>query len=56
MTKTKSPKGMSGYLEPVVAELLYGMELGNCTVVTTDSDLSALPGLEVENWEVNVQQ
>lgn len=24
--------------------------LGNCTVVTTDSDLSAVPGLPVENW------
>jgi tRNA(fMet)-specific endonuclease VapC len=24
--------------------------LGNCTVVSTDSDLSAVPGLKVENW------
>ena len=24
--------------------------LGNCTVVTTDSDPSAVPGLTVENW------
>ena len=24
--------------------------LGNCTVVTTDSDLSAVPGLQTENW------
>lgn len=24
--------------------------LGNCTVVTADSDLSAIPGLSVENW------
>ena len=24
--------------------------LGNCTVVTKDSDLSAVPGLPVENW------
>ena len=24
--------------------------LGNCTVVTTDSDLNAVPGLHVENW------
>jgi tRNA(fMet)-specific endonuclease VapC len=24
--------------------------LGNCTVVTKDGDLSAVPGLEVENW------
>jgi tRNA(fMet)-specific endonuclease VapC len=26
------------------------LSLGNCTVVTTDSDLSAVPGLSVENW------
>jgi len=24
--------------------------LGYCTVVTKDSDLSAVPGLQVENW------
>ncbi len=24
--------------------------LGNCTVVTKHTDLSAVPGLEVENW------
>jgi tRNA(fMet)-specific endonuclease VapC len=24
--------------------------LGNCTVVSTDSDLRAVPGLAVENW------
>jgi tRNA(fMet)-specific endonuclease VapC len=26
------------------------LSLGNCTVVTTDTDLSAVPGLSVENW------
>ena len=26
--------------------------LGNCTVVTADSDLAAVPGLPVENWAV----
>lgn len=26
------------------------LALGNCTVVTTDSDLVAVPGLRVENW------
>ncbi|MBI3861808.1 MAG: type II toxin-antitoxin system VapC family toxin [Planctomycetia bacterium] len=26
------------------------LSLGNCTVVTTDSDLSAVPDLKVENW------
>jgi len=24
--------------------------LGNCTVVSKDTDLAAIPGLEVENW------
>jgi tRNA(fMet)-specific endonuclease VapC len=27
------------------------LNLGNCTVVTSDSDLTAVPGLSVENWE-----
>ncbi|MBV8268588.1 MAG: type II toxin-antitoxin system VapC family toxin [Planctomycetaceae bacterium] len=26
------------------------LSLGNCTVVTGDSDLAAIPGLKVENW------
>jgi tRNA(fMet)-specific endonuclease VapC len=26
------------------------ISLGNCTVVTTDSDLLTVPGLSVENW------
>ena len=26
------------------------LTLGNCTVVSTDSDLAAVPGLTVENW------
>jgi tRNA(fMet)-specific endonuclease VapC len=26
------------------------MTLGNCTVVSTDTDLNAVPGLSVENW------
>ncbi|MFL5245215.1 MAG: type II toxin-antitoxin system VapC family toxin [Gemmataceae bacterium] len=24
--------------------------LGNCTIISTDSDLAAIPGLAVENW------
>ncbi len=28
------------------------LSLGDCTVITTDSDLLAIPGLAVENWEV----
>ena len=26
------------------------LSLGNCTVVTTDTDLSVVPGLSVESW------
>lgn len=26
------------------------LTLGNCTVVSTDSDLTRVPGLAVENW------
>lgn len=26
------------------------LTLGNCTVVSADSDLAAVPGLTVENW------
>jgi tRNA(fMet)-specific endonuclease VapC len=26
------------------------LSLGSCTVVTTDADLAAVPGLSVENW------
>ncbi len=26
------------------------LSLGNCTVVTVDSDLASVPGLTVENW------
>lgn len=26
------------------------LTLGNCTVVSSDSDLAAIPGLAVENW------
>ena len=26
------------------------LSLGNCTVVSSDSDLAAVPGLKVENW------
>jgi tRNA(fMet)-specific endonuclease VapC len=28
------------------------LSLGNCTIVTADSDLSAIPGLTVENWAI----
>jgi len=28
------------------------MTLGNCTIVTTDTDFSAIPGLQIENWAV----
>jgi tRNA(fMet)-specific endonuclease VapC len=26
------------------------LSLGNCTVVSKDTDLAAIPGLTVENW------
>jgi tRNA(fMet)-specific endonuclease VapC len=26
--------------------------LGNCLVVSADSDLTAVPGLKVENWAI----
>ncbi len=26
------------------------LSLGNCTVVTRDTDLSSVPGLNVEDW------
>ena len=29
------------------------LSLGRCTVVTKDSDFSAVPGLDVENWAVS---
>jgi tRNA(fMet)-specific endonuclease VapC len=28
------------------------LELGDCTVVSEDGDLSAVPGLRVENWAI----
>ena len=28
------------------------LTLGDCTIVTADSDLSAVPGLMLENWRV----
>jgi tRNA(fMet)-specific endonuclease VapC len=31
-----------------IAAIVLG--LGNCTVVSTDADLSAVQGLTVENW------
>ena len=35
---------------PDIQLAAVAMSLGSCTVVTTDSDLSAIPGLSVENW------
>ena len=35
-------------IDIMVAAIAFA--LGNCTVVSTDSDLAAIPGLEVENW------
>jgi tRNA(fMet)-specific endonuclease VapC len=30
------------------------LTLGNCTVVSADSDLAAVPGLAVENWAMSI--
>ena len=30
--------------------LATALTLGHCTVVTTDSDFTAIPGLAVANW------
>jgi tRNA(fMet)-specific endonuclease VapC len=35
-------------VDMMVAAIAFS--LGGCTVVSTDSDLSAVPGLAVENW------
>ncbi len=35
---------------PDIQIAAIALTTGNCTVVTTDSDLSAVPGLSVENW------
>jgi hypothetical protein len=32
----------------MVASIAFS--LGNCTVVTADTDLAAIPGLTVDNW------
>jgi tRNA(fMet)-specific endonuclease VapC len=28
------------------------LTLGNCTVVTKDSDFAAIPGLAIEDWSI----
>lgn len=35
-------------IDMMIAAIAFS--LGNCTVVSNDSDLSAVPGLMVENW------
>jgi len=35
---------------PDIQLAAVALTLGQCTVVTSDSDLSAIPGLSVENW------
>jgi len=37
-----------GVIDSMIAAI--AMTLGNCRVVSTDSDLLAVPGLTVENW------
>jgi predicted nucleic acid-binding protein len=40
--------GQSAKNDMMIAAI--ALALGNCTVVTMDTDLSAVPGLTVENW------
>jgi tRNA(fMet)-specific endonuclease VapC len=35
-------------VDKMIAAIAFS--LGNCTIVSADSDLSAVPGLPVENW------
>jgi tRNA(fMet)-specific endonuclease VapC len=37
-----------GVIDMMIAAI--ALTLGNCTVVTTDSDFQAVPGLKIEDW------
>jgi tRNA(fMet)-specific endonuclease VapC len=37
-------------VDTMIAAIAFS--LGDCTVVSADSDLAAVPGLTVENWTV----
>ncbi len=38
-------------MQPIDVQIAaIALNLGNCTVVSADSDLAAVPGLTVENW------
>ena len=38
-------------MQPIDIQIAaIALTLGRCTIVTTDSDLNAIPGLKVENW------
>ena len=42
---------MGRYMQQIDVQIAaIALTLGNCTVVTMDSDLAAVPGLAVENW------
>jgi tRNA(fMet)-specific endonuclease VapC len=45
LKKAGRPVGQNDILIAAIAQAL-----GDCTIVTMDSDLSAIPGLVVENW------
>ena len=34
----------------IMGDAAIALSLGNCTVVSADGDLVAVPGLAVENW------
>jgi tRNA(fMet)-specific endonuclease VapC len=50
--RLRADRRRAGYaMQAIDAQLAaIALTLGNCTVVTMDSDLSAVPGLAVENW------
>ncbi|MGO9462980.1 MAG: type II toxin-antitoxin system VapC family toxin [Isosphaeraceae bacterium] len=39
---------MGDFIDMQLAAIAFA--LGNCSVVTKDGDLSAVPGLQLENW------
>jgi tRNA(fMet)-specific endonuclease VapC len=41
-------------LQPIDIQIAaIALSLGNCTVVTKDSDFGAIPGIKVVNWSVS---
>ncbi len=47
LVRTGRPMGVIDMMIASIARVL-----GNCTVVTCDSDLHSIPGLRIENWRL----